>query len=61
MKSEQPVDNGKVTKQEKEKSLTEVANHLADIELKMDHLIESIHDSLYRLKSKAKEHKERFP
>ena len=31
----------------------DISGHLADIELKLDHLIERIHDSLFRLKSEG--------
>lgn len=38
----------------KANALSNTASKLADIELKIDHLIEQIHDSLYRMKTKDK-------
>lgn len=61
MESKHPIGDKKEAQSVNEKTLTEVSSHLGDIELKIDHLIESIHDSLYRLKNNNAGRREEFP
>ena len=49
MDSKQMIESKKEVLDLRETTLREVSDQLADIELKIDHLIERIHDSLYRL------------
>ncbi len=49
MDSKQIIGSKKEVLDLRETTLREVSDQLADIELKIDHLIERIHDSLYRL------------
>lgn len=44
-----------------EKLLQQAVNKLADIELKIDHVIRHIYDSLYRIKQEREESREEFP
>ena len=54
MELQQPDRTKKEGKELEAKTLEEVMSHLGDIELKIDHLIEGIHDSLYRIKNKGR-------
>lgn len=54
MELQHPNRIKKEGKESETKTLTEVMSHLGDIELKVDHLIERIHDSLYRTNNKGR-------
>ena len=49
MKSKQPLQNTQGKNLPTASSVAELSGHLADIELKLDHIIESIKDSLHRI------------
>ena len=48
MESKHPPKEKKGARAPLAKSVGELSNHLADIELKLDHIIERIQDSLHR-------------
>lgn len=48
MESKQPLQKAQGKKEPKANPATELSGHLADIELKLDHIIETIKDSLHR-------------
>ena len=58
MKSKQPLQNTQGTSKPGSSSVADLSGHLADIELKLDHIIESIKDSLHRLNLKEKSDRE---
>lgn len=63
MKSKHTLQNAPSEKSDMvspEKTMTMVCGHLADIELKLDHIIESIKGSLHRMNLEDK-HREEVP
>ncbi len=56
MKLKQPSQRKKGTKTSRGKAESDLSGHLADIQLKLDHIIERIKDSLYH--QKIRDHEE---
>jgi hypothetical protein len=48
MESKQPLQDAQDAKTSPARTVNEISGHLADIELKLDHIIETIKDSLHR-------------
>ena len=48
MESKQPLQNAQDKNPPRANTVAELSGHLADIELKLDHIIETIKDSLHR-------------
>jgi hypothetical protein len=62
MKSKQPIPTGQAPKSTVHtKSIGELSNRLSDIELKLDHIIERIKDSLHSMNENERSEWEEKP
>jgi len=61
MESKQPLQNAPSANTSPAKTINEISGHLADIELKLDHIIESIKDSLHRWNLEERNNREESP